>query len=54
MAQHPCIQLAGRRPLSLRRWRQGKNTGFDTITDGQWVTVALAFIVAVTGTGTVT
>ncbi|WP_250029354.1 hypothetical protein [Paractinoplanes maris] len=33
---------------------QGQNTGFDTITDGQWVTAALAFIVAATGTGAVT
>ena len=30
---------------------QGENTGFDTITAGQWVTAVLAFFVAVAGTG---
>ena len=33
---------------------QGENTGFDTITAGQWVTAVLAFFVAVGGTGAVT
>ncbi|MBL7257496.1 hypothetical protein [Paractinoplanes lichenicola] len=39
---------------SLLTALQGEHTGFETITDGQWVTAALAFIVAVAGTGTVT
>ena len=30
---------------------QGENAGFDTITAGQWVTVATAILVALTGTG---
>ena len=33
---------------------QGENTGFDTITAGQWVTAFLAFFVAVAGTGATT
>ncbi len=30
---------------SLLTALQGENTGFDTITDGQWVTAVLAFFV---------
>jgi energy-converting hydrogenase Eha subunit G len=33
---------------------QGENVGFDTITDGQWITALLAFFVAAAGTGGVT
>ncbi|MEU8820883.1 hypothetical protein [Actinoplanes sp. NPDC048796] len=33
---------------------QGENTGFDTITDGQWVTAVLALFIGAAGTGTVT
>lgn len=33
---------------------QGEHTGFSTITDGQWVTVALAFFVGLGVTGVVT
>jgi len=39
---------------SLLTALQGENTGFATITDGQWVTAFLSLIVAVAGTGTVT
>jgi hypothetical protein len=39
---------------SLLTALQGENTGFDTITDGQWVTAFLAFFVALVGTGAVT
>ncbi|MFG1994544.1 hypothetical protein ACGFJ7_31685 [Actinoplanes sp. NPDC048988] len=33
---------------------QGENTGFDTVTAGQWVTATLAFFVGTAGTGAVT
>ena len=33
---------------------QGEHTGFETITDGQWVTAALAFLVALGINGGVT
>ncbi len=33
---------------------QGENTGFDTITAGQWITAVLAFFVAAGGAGGVT
>ncbi|SNY44220.1 hypothetical protein [Paractinoplanes atraurantiacus] len=39
---------------SLLTALQGENTGFDTITDGQWVTAVLAAVVAIAGTGAVT
>ena len=39
---------------SLLTALQGENTGFSTITDGQWVTAVLAFFVALVGTGAVT
>ncbi|MBM2616620.1 hypothetical protein JIG36_13730 [Actinoplanes sp. LDG1-06] len=39
---------------SLLTALQGEHSGFGSITDGQWVTAALAFVVAVAGTGTVT
>ncbi|WP_127508741.1 hypothetical protein [Actinoplanes solisilvae] len=39
---------------SLLTALQGENTGFATITDGQWVTALLSLVVAVAGTGTVT
>ena len=39
---------------SLLTALQGEHTGFDTITDGQWVTAALAFLVALGINGGVT
>jgi hypothetical protein len=39
---------------SLLTALQGENSGFGTITDGQWVTAFLAFFVALVGTGAVT
>jgi hypothetical protein len=39
---------------SLLTALQGENSGFGTITAGQWVTALLAFFVALVGTGTVT
>jgi hypothetical protein len=36
---------------SLLTALQGENSGFGTITDGQWVTAFLAFFVALVGTG---
>jgi hypothetical protein len=39
---------------SLLTALQGENSGFGTITAGQWVTSLLAFFVALVGTGTVT
>jgi hypothetical protein len=39
---------------SLLTALQGENTGFDTITAGQWVTAALAFFVGLGVTGGVT
>ena len=39
---------------SLLTALQGENTGFDTITDGQWVTAALACLVALGISGGVT
>ena len=39
---------------SLLTALQGENTGFGTITDGQWVTAALAFLVGLGVSGGVT
>jgi len=39
---------------SLLTALQGEHTGFDTITDGQWVTAVLAFLVALGINGGVT
>ncbi|MFI1505193.1 hypothetical protein [Streptomyces sp. NPDC020597] len=39
---------------SLATALQGENTGFGTITDGQWVTAVLAFFVGLGVTGQVT
>ena len=39
---------------SLLTALQGENSGFGTITAGQWVTALLAFFAALVGTGTVT
>ncbi|WBB70781.1 hypothetical protein [Micromonospora sp. WMMD812] len=39
---------------SLLTALQGENTGWETITAGQWVTAVLAFVVAASGTGAVT
>ena len=39
---------------SLLTSLQGEHTGFNTITDGQWVTAALAFFVGLGITGGIT
>jgi hypothetical protein len=39
---------------SLSTAFQGQNSGFDTITMGQWITAMIAFLVAFGGTGGLT
>ena len=39
---------------SLLTALQGEHTGFETITDGQWITAVLAFFLAAAGAGGVT